>query len=210
MSSCLSSVLNEFRESSHCSQDSMREDSFVSSTGPDQYSETAIFSCSDSETQGPPTPSQDQPPQSVLSDSELAPTPPEPPSPSEEEEEEEENPVKDSPPDATIVISSAPSEVNLAAATAPPIREPAEDVSTAAHRHVGEAVREFQESESAAHQDTLCSSSVLSRPSSESLSVSMSMDHLCETWRHRKAEKAKEILQILRNSKARLRNPPYP
>lgn len=148
----------------------MREDSFVSSTGPDQYSETAIFSCSDSETQGLPTPSQDQPPQSALSDSELAPTPPEPPSPSEEEEEE--NPVKDSPPDVTIVISSAPSEVNLDAATAPPIGEPAEDACTAAPQHVGEAVQEFQDSE--AHRDTLCSSSVLNRPSSESLSVSMS------------------------------------
>lgn len=199
MSSCLSSVLNEFPESSHCSQDSMREDSFVSSTGPDQYSETAIFSCSDSETQGPPTPSQDQPPRSALSDSELAPTPPEPPSPSEEEEEE--NPVRDSPPDATIVISSGPSEVNLAVATAPPIREPAEDASTAAQRHVGETVREFQESGSAAHQDTPRSSSVSNRPSSESLSVSMFMDHLCETWRQREAE---EILQIVRNSKARL------
>lgn len=185
----------------------MREDSFVSSTGPDQYSETAIFSCSDSETQGPPTPSQDQPPQSALSDSELPPTPPEPPSPSEEEEEE--NPVKDSPPDATIVISSAPSEVYLDATTAPPIREPAEDVCTAAHRHVGEAVQEFQES--AANQDTLCSSSALNRPSSESLSVSMSVDKLCETCRQRKAGKAKQILQILRNLKARLRNPPpYP
>lgn len=206
MSSRLSSALNEFRESSHCSQDSMREDSFVSSIGPDQYSETAIFSCSDGETQGPPTPSQDQPPQSALSDSELAPTPPEPPSPSEEEEEE--NPVKDPPPDATIVISSAPPEVNLDAATAPPFREPAEDVCTAAHRHVGEAVEEFKES--AANQDTRRTSSVLSRPSSESLSVSVSLDNLCETCRQRRAGKAKEIQRILRNLKARLRNPPYP
>ncbi|XP_028990467.1 pleckstrin homology domain-containing family M member 1 [Betta splendens] len=49
--------LTEFRESANCSQDSMREDSFVSSTGPDQYSETAIFS--DSETQDHATASQD-------------------------------------------------------------------------------------------------------------------------------------------------------
>ncbi|XP_030019025.1 pleckstrin homology domain-containing family M member 1 isoform X2 [Sphaeramia orbicularis] len=49
----------DFRESQdHCSQDSMREDSFVSSTGPDQFSENAIFSGSDSET--PATPSQEQ------------------------------------------------------------------------------------------------------------------------------------------------------
>ncbi|XP_023153184.2 pleckstrin homology domain-containing family M member 1 isoform X1 [Amphiprion ocellaris] len=50
--------LTDFRESGHCSQDSMHEDSFVSSSGPDQFSEN-IFSGSDSETQGPPTPSQD-------------------------------------------------------------------------------------------------------------------------------------------------------
>lgn len=168
VSSCLSSVLNEFRESSHCSQDSMREDSFVSSTGPDQYSETAIFSCSDGETQGPPTPSQDQPPHSALSDSELAPTPPELPSPSEEEEEED--PVKDHPPE---VCSSAPSEVNPDVSTPLPIREPAEEERVAAHKHVSQAVQESTESESSAHQDTRRSISVLHRPSSESLSVSV-------------------------------------
>ncbi|KAM9837636.1 pleckstrin homology domain-containing family M member 1 isoform 1-T2 [Aulostomus maculatus] len=51
----------EFRESGHCSQDSMREDSFISSTGPDQSSESAILSGSDSEAHGPATPSQDLP-----------------------------------------------------------------------------------------------------------------------------------------------------
>ncbi|KAG7507564.1 hypothetical protein JOB18_038184 [Solea senegalensis] len=59
-------------ESGQCSQDSMREDSFVSSTGPDQFSETAVFSGSDSETQDPPTPSQDlkdQPLNHIHSDS---------------------------------------------------------------------------------------------------------------------------------------------
>ncbi|XP_037319654.2 pleckstrin homology domain-containing family M member 1 [Pungitius pungitius] len=50
----------DFRESGHCSQDSMREDSLVSSLGPDAYSETAVFSGSDSETQGPPTLPQDR------------------------------------------------------------------------------------------------------------------------------------------------------
>lgn len=62
-------LLNDFRESGHCSQDSMREDSFVSSSGPDQFSEN-IFSGSDSETQGPPTPSQDPVDQLPNSDSE--------------------------------------------------------------------------------------------------------------------------------------------
>lgn len=165
----VSSVLNEFQESSQCSQDSMREDSFVSSTGPDQYSETAIFSCSDSETQSPPTPPQDQPQQSGLSDSELAPTPPEQPAPSEEEVEE--NPIKDSPPQ---VCSTAPSGVNLDA-----VREPAEEVSAAAHEQVSEG-QEFKEAESGhdAHQDVRRSTSVLNKTSSESLSVSMFSEHV--------------------------------
>lgn len=53
----------------------MREDSFVSSNGPDQYSETAIFS--DSETQDHATPSQefeDQLTNSPSPDSEAPPT----------------------------------------------------------------------------------------------------------------------------------------
>lgn len=64
----------EFRESGHCSQDSMREDSFVSSTDPDQNSETAVFSGSDSETQGPPSSSQDLVDPLPKSDSEPSPT----------------------------------------------------------------------------------------------------------------------------------------
>lgn len=140
----------------------MREGSFVSSTGPDQYSETAIFSCSDSETQGPSTPSQDQPQQSGLSDSDPAPTPPEQPTSSEEEVEE--NPVKGSPPE---VCSAAPSEFNLDATVAPPIGEPAE-VCAAAHQQLSQAGQEFKEAESRrdVHQD-------VRRSTSESLSVSM-------------------------------------
>uniref|UniRef100_A0A3Q1F2F1 Pleckstrin homology domain containing, family M (with RUN domain) member 1 n=1 Tax=Acanthochromis polyacanthus TaxID=80966 RepID=A0A3Q1F2F1_9TELE len=69
-------LLADFRESGHCSQDSMREDSFVSSSGPDQFSEI-IFSGSDSESQGPPTPSQDPVDQLPNSDSEPPPTTPE-------------------------------------------------------------------------------------------------------------------------------------
>ncbi|KAK5851157.1 hypothetical protein PBY51_001973 [Eleginops maclovinus] len=64
----------EFRESGHCSQDSMREDSFVSSTDPDQNSETAVFSGSDSDTQGPPTSSQELVDPLPNSDSEPSPT----------------------------------------------------------------------------------------------------------------------------------------
>ncbi|XP_069373772.1 pleckstrin homology domain-containing family M member 1 isoform X2 [Paralichthys olivaceus] len=77
-------LVTEFRECGQGSQDSMREDSsFVSSTGPDQFSETAVFSGSDSETQDPATPPQDlkdEPPHSVLSHSEPPPTSPDFPS----------------------------------------------------------------------------------------------------------------------------------
>ncbi|TNN84815.1 Pleckstrin y domain-containing family M member 1 [Liparis tanakae] len=81
----------EFRESGHCSQDSMREDSFVSSAGADQYSETAVFSGSDGETQGPPTPS--QVPNSVPADPEPPATP-------------DENRVNNSPPEVCIDTAS--------------------------------------------------------------------------------------------------------
>lgn len=165
----LSSVLNEFQESSQCSQDSMREDSFVSSAGPDQYSETAIFSCSDSET--PPTPPQDQPQQSALSDSELSPTPPEQPT-SSEEEEVEEIPIKGSP---SEVCLTAPSELNPDATTPSPISEPAEEACSAAHEQVSEAGQEFKETESKrdVHPEAQSSTSVLNTTSSETLSVSM-------------------------------------
>lgn len=164
----LSSVLNEFQESSQCSQDSMREDSFVSSAGPDQYSETAIFSCSDSET--PPTPSQDQPQQCALSDSELAPEPPEQPASSEEEVEE--IPLIGSPPGVCL---NAPSELTLDATMPSPIGEPAEEACSAAREQVSEASQEFKETESRddAHQDAQSSTSVLNKTTSETLSVSM-------------------------------------
>lgn len=42
------------------SQDSLQDDSFVSSAGPDQFSDTGLFSGSDSDTQPPPTPCWDQ------------------------------------------------------------------------------------------------------------------------------------------------------
>ncbi|CAG5903890.1 unnamed protein product [Menidia menidia] len=73
-------VLSDFRESGHCSQDSMREDSFVSSTGADQLSENATFSGSDSETQGPAPTSPDSGDHIPDSHSHLPPSSPELPS----------------------------------------------------------------------------------------------------------------------------------
>lgn len=78
--------LTDFRESGHCSQDSMPEDSIVSSAGPDQFSETALFSSSDSEIQGSSEPSND--PEDLLANGTLPESerPPAPPAESVDEE----------------------------------------------------------------------------------------------------------------------------
>ncbi|KAM9336018.1 pleckstrin homology domain-containing family M member 1 [Symphorus nematophorus] len=168
--------LTEFRESGPCSQDSMREDSFVSSTGPDQYSETAIFSGSDSETQGPPTPSQDQPPDCALSDSEPPQTPPElPPS--------DENHVTQSPSEECInAASELHSDVDVLSTVGEPV-EPAEEVRTTGVQETAEPVQEERQaetseksiSEPSVHPAPRRSTSVLSRKlSSDSLSHSRS------------------------------------
>lgn len=157
--------MTEFRESSHCSQDSIQEDSFVSSTGPEQYSETAIFSGSDAEAQGPPMPSQDQPLQSALSALGL-PLSSESPSSSSEEEE---NHVKDSP---SEVGFSASSELHLVVETPLPVSETVKDVYIDASQESIKPVEEVREVESSVHQPTHRSTSVLSRISSDSLSVS--------------------------------------
>ncbi|XP_059180986.1 pleckstrin homology domain-containing family M member 1 isoform X2 [Centropristis striata] len=158
----------EFRESGHCSQDSMREDSFVSSTGPDQYSETAIFSGSDSEIQGPPTPSQDHVdalPDSVLSDSEPPPT-------------SDENHVDGSPSEASSELH--PDTDAVPSAVGEPLEppEPLEEVNTADVQESPEPVKEEKEpevSEPSVHQSARRSTSILSRKlSSDSLSHSRS------------------------------------
>lgn len=143
----------------------MREDSFVSSTGPDQFSETAIFSGSDSETQGPPTPSQDQPPNSVLSDSEPPPS--------------EENHVNDS---SSEVCLSAPSELHLDMNMLSTVSEPEEKVHTTGFQENTQPVQEEKEAETteksteepSVRQPPRRSTSILSRKlSSDSLSVSV-------------------------------------
>lgn len=152
----LSSSVTEFRESSHCSQDSMREDSFVSSTGPDQYSETAVFSGSDSEAQGPPTPPQDQPPDSALSESEPAPL---------ELPSSEENHVEDPP--SEVCFTGSDEDVL-------PVSEPLEEVHAIGFQERTEPSQELKEAETSLHQGTRRSASILSRKlSSESLSVSI-------------------------------------
>lgn len=150
----------------------MREDSFVSSTGLDQFSETAIFSGSDSETQGPPTPSQDQP---ALPDSEPLPTTLELPS-------SDENHVNHSPPE---VNGSASSELNLDADVLLTVSEPlvpVEEVHTTDVQESTEPIHEKKEaeitkkiaSEPSVHHGPHRSTSVLSRQlSTDSLSVSM-------------------------------------
>ncbi|XP_070783102.1 pleckstrin homology domain-containing family M member 1 isoform X2 [Enoplosus armatus] len=171
--------LTEFRESGHCSQDSMREDSFVSSTGPDQYSETAIFSGSDSDTQGPTTPSQDQPPNSVLSDSEPPPTPLKVPS-------SDENHVNCSPSEVCIsTFSELHSDTDMLSTVSEPVElvEPEEKVHTTEVQERTETVQEEKEaetpekstSEPSVHQGSRRSTSILSRKlSTDSLSHSRS------------------------------------
>ncbi|TKS89503.1 Pleckstrin -like proteiny domain-containing family M member 1 [Collichthys lucidus] len=162
----------EFRESGHCSQDSMREDSFVSSTGLDQFTETAIFSGSDSETQGPPTPSQDQPADSALPDSEPLPATLELPS-------SDENHVNHSPPE---VNGCASSELNLDTDKLLTVSEPVEEVHTTDVQENTEPVHEKKEaeitekrSEPSVHHGPHRSTSVVSRQlSTDSLSHSRS------------------------------------
>lgn len=131
----------------------MQEDSFVSSTGPDQFSETAIYSGSDSEAHGPPTPSQSAP-----SESEPPPTP-----------LEQESHVVDSP---SEVRSSASSESDMLSAAG----EPVDDVRLAGFQKDTDA-QVSKQAETTAHQGTGRSASILSRKlSSDSLSVSLSAD----------------------------------
>uniref|UniRef100_UPI0037E9049B pleckstrin homology domain-containing family M member 1 n=1 Tax=Semicossyphus pulcher TaxID=241346 RepID=UPI0037E9049B len=166
-------LLTEFRESGHCSQDSMREDSFVSSTGPDQYSETAIFSGSDSETPGPTTPPREQTPNPVLPESEPAPTSLELPS-------SDENHV-DSSFEACIISTS--SEVTSGTDVLETVSRPAEEVYTTVAQKSPEPDREGRgveileknTPEPSVHQGTRRSTSILSRElSSDSLSHSRS------------------------------------
>lgn len=134
----------------------MQEDSFVSSTGPDQFSETAIYSGSDSEAQGPPTPSQDHPPQPAPSESQPPPTP-----------LEQNNHVDNSP---SEVRSSASSDSDVDMLS--PAREPEEDF-----QENPEPAQESKEAETTVHQGIGRSASILSRKlSSDSLSVSISAD----------------------------------
>lgn len=161
--------LTDFRESGHCSQDSMREDSFVSSTGPDQYSETAVSSGSDSETHGPSTPSQDlvDPlPNSALSDSEPPPT-------------SDDNHVNFSPSEVCISSSSElHSDTDVLSTVSEPVEsvEPVEDVHTTVVEESPEPLKvekEAEISEPSVHQGTRRSTSILSRKlSSDSLSHS--------------------------------------
>uniref|UniRef100_A0A672H4D1 Pleckstrin homology domain containing, family M (with RUN domain) member 1 n=1 Tax=Salarias fasciatus TaxID=181472 RepID=A0A672H4D1_SALFA len=87
---CFCSSLTDLRESGHCSQDSMPEDSLVSSSGADQFSETALFSSSDSEIQGSSVPSND--PEDLLP-SGAPPDPEPPPAPAVESADEERSPA---------------------------------------------------------------------------------------------------------------------
>ncbi|XP_039991707.1 pleckstrin homology domain-containing family M member 1 isoform X2 [Xiphias gladius] len=169
--------LTEFRESGQCSQDS-----FVSSPGPDQFSETAIFSGSDSETQGAASPSQDltaQPPNSVLSEPEPPPTSLELPSP-------EDSRVNHTPSEACDYTSEELHlDAGILSTVGGPVASagPVEGVNTATVKESSEPGREEKEAESSekstserpVHPGPHRSTSILSRKSSsDSLSHSHS------------------------------------
>ncbi|KAK2884523.1 pleckstrin homology domain-containing family M member 1 isoform X1 [Channa argus] len=157
-------LLTEFRDSTSCSQDSMREDSFVSSTGPDQFSETAIFSGSDSEAQGPATPSkelEDQLPPSALSDSDAPPTSLELPS-------SDESHINHS---HSEVCNGAAYELPLDADMLSPVSEPdVQQISEPIQEEI--SAQEKNNLEPSAHRASHRSTSILSRADSLSHSYS--------------------------------------
>ncbi|XP_034564211.1 pleckstrin homology domain-containing family M member 1 [Notolabrus celidotus] len=159
--------LSEFRESGHCSQDSMREDSFVSSTGPDQYSETAIFSGSDSETPAPATPPEDRTSNPALPDSDPAPT-------------SLELPTSDANSSLEACVCTS-SELHSDTDVLSTVSEPAEEVCTTREspepdqEEKAVETSEKRTSEASVHQGARRSTSILSRKlSSDSLSHSRS------------------------------------
>ncbi|KAM3842591.1 pleckstrin homology domain-containing family M member 1 [Diretmus argenteus] len=163
----LQDVPTDFRESGHCSQDSMREDSFVSSTGPDHLSETATFSGSDSEAHVPAdglVPDLGGPgPDSLLPDSE----------PSSHTNHPDHFPSEES--------FSSPSELHSDPLTPSSAGEPVERVHMSAVQENTELIQKHKEVENSAESISETSESVgprlsiLSRKtSSESLSHSHS------------------------------------
>lgn len=158
-------LLTEFRESTSCSQDSMREDSYVSSTGPDQFSET-LFSGSDSETQGPATPSKELQDQLPTSDSDAPPTSLELPSSDESRMNHSHSEVCNGgtyEPQLDIVSEPVESVEEVHTTDVQPISEPVQEKKEA---------KEKSNLEPSAHRASHRSTSILSR--AESLSHSYS------------------------------------
>ncbi|KAM4624238.1 pleckstrin homology domain-containing family M member 1 [Polymixia lowei] len=164
----LKDMLADFRESGPCSQDSMREDSFVSSTGPDHFSEATGSSGSDSETHGPATSFPDpvvEVPSSPLPDVE------QPSQPSSHGNQ--------LPPEACFNISS---ELHADTEVPSTVREPVESLHTTSNQEETEQVQNESEVECSVESSSKLSSngglrhsSVLSREmSSDSLSHSHS------------------------------------
>ncbi|XP_017295031.1 pleckstrin homology domain-containing family M member 1 [Kryptolebias marmoratus] len=143
-------VHTDFQENGGCSQDSMREDSFVSSTGADPFSEIATFSGSDGETQSHAVPPQDPLEQLPSSDPEPPPSSVEPPAPEESRQTE-----------PTVV----PSVVEPVEAGVEEDPEPVQEIKET----------EKNDSECQTRKASQCSASIVSRKlSSDSLSHSRS------------------------------------
>ncbi|XP_071401843.1 pleckstrin homology domain-containing family M member 1 [Centroberyx affinis] len=163
----LKDMPTDFRESGHCSQDSMREDSFVSSTGPDHFSETATFSGSDSETHGPTTPFPDltdQAPDSMLPDLE----PPSQPSTNE-------NHPNQFPSEECFNTSS---EIHSDTDLPSTVSEPVERIDTTSTEENTELIEKEREVESCAESSSEPSANVRPCHSNSILSRKMSSDSL--------------------------------
>uniref|UniRef100_A0A1A8J0F2 Pleckstrin homology domain containing, family M (With RUN domain) member 1 n=1 Tax=Nothobranchius kuhntae TaxID=321403 RepID=A0A1A8J0F2_NOTKU len=157
-------LLVDFCESGQCSQDSMREDSFVSSTGADPFSETANFSSSYSEIQSHQMPSQDLVEQLPNSDSEP------PPSfiqlPTAEEQTEIQG-----------VTSDLPSETEVVPSVSKPL-QPTEEQQVAGVQKTAEPVQEMKQADNSKKPNTEFLSRRASQRSATIASRKLSLDSL--------------------------------
>uniref|UniRef100_A0A1A8DYD8 Pleckstrin homology domain containing, family M (With RUN domain) member 1 n=1 Tax=Nothobranchius kadleci TaxID=1051664 RepID=A0A1A8DYD8_NOTKA len=157
-------LLVDFCESGQCSQDSMREDSFVSSTGADPFSEIANFSSSYSEIQSHQMPSQDLVERLPNSDSEP------PPSfiqlPTAEEQTEIQG-----------VTSDLPSETEVVPSVSKPL-QPTGEQQVAGVQETAEPLQEMKQADNSKKPNTEFLSRRASQRSATIASRKLSLDSL--------------------------------
>uniref|UniRef100_A0A1A8M975 Pleckstrin homology domain containing, family M (With RUN domain) member 1 n=4 Tax=Nothobranchius TaxID=28779 RepID=A0A1A8M975_9TELE len=157
-------LLVDFCESGQCSQDSMREDSFVSSTGADPFSEVANFSSSYSEIQSHQMPSQDLVERLPNSDSEP------PPSFIQLPTAEEQTEIRG-------VTSDLPSETEVVPSVSKPL-QPTEEQQVAGVQETAEPVQETKQADNSKKPNTEFLSRRASQRSATIASRKFSLDSL--------------------------------